>query len=177
MTVPGPAYRKRAPSEPAVAGEERRGRTDYAGAVYGSLLAASVIAASGVHGEHPRLSLIVLLLVTGVVFWAAHVYARVAGEREAGRDVSWRQVRAVGRHEWSIVEAAALPALAVLVSPWLGTGENAWLALGVAVAQQVAWATLGARRAGASPRQILVEGSVNLVLGLLIVVAKAAVGH
>ncbi|MFD0327596.1 hypothetical protein ACFQZC_03525 [Streptacidiphilus monticola] len=58
-----------------------------------------------------------------------------------------------------------------------GDGENAWLALGVAVAQQVAWATLGARRAGASPRQILVEGSVNLVLGLLIVVAKAAVGH
>ncbi|MFE9425724.1 hypothetical protein ACFYNO_22460 [Kitasatospora sp. NPDC006697] len=152
-------------------------RTDYAGAVYGSLLAASVVAASGVHGAHPRLSLVVLLLVTGVVFWLAHVYARLTGEREAGRTVTWRAAREVGRHEWSIVEAAALPALAVLVSPWLGDAETAWLALGVAVAQQVLWATLGARRAGAGPRQIAVEGAVNLVLGLLIVVAKAAVGH
>jgi hypothetical protein len=177
MTAPGPAYRKRAPSPRALPSGELRGRTDYAGAVYGSLLAASVIAASGVHETHPRLSLIVLLMVTGIVFWVAHVYAHVAGEREAGGDVTWRQVRQVGRHEWSIVEAAALPALAVLVSPWLGTGENAWLALGVAVAQQVTWAALGARRAGASTRQIVAEALVNLVLGLVIVAAKAAVGH
>jgi hypothetical protein len=167
--VPEPPKDVRAPADP--------GRTDYAGAVYGSLLAASVIAASDVHGAHPRLSLIVLLLVTGIVFWLAHVYAHLVGEREAGLAVSWYEVRRVGRHEWSIVEAAVLPALAVLVSPWLGTGENAWLAIGVAVAQQVTWAVLGARRAGASRRQISVEAAVNLALGLLIVVAKVAVGH
>ena len=152
-------------------------RTDYAGAVYGSLLAASVIAASDAHGAHPRLSLIVLLVVTGIVFWMAHVYAHLAGEREAGKTVSWREVRSVGRHESPIVEATALPALAVLVSPWLGAGENAWLAIGVAIAQQVAWAALGARRAGASNWQVAAEAAVNLVLGLLIVVAKVAVGH
>lgn len=177
MKVPEPP-RTRAPDpsgDPAVASEAKR--TDYAGAVYGSLLAASVIAATNVHEEHPRLSLIVLLLVTGIVFWMAHVYAHLAGEREVGRAVSWGEVRRVGRHEWSIVEAAALPALAVLVSPWLGAGENAWLAIGVAVAQQVVWATLGARRAGASNRQVAAEAAVNLALGLLIVVAKVAVGH
>ncbi|RAG87398.1 hypothetical protein DN069_01850 [Streptacidiphilus pinicola] len=155
----------------------RAHRTDYAGAVYGSLLAASVIAASDLHGAHPRLSLIILLEVTGIVFWMAHVYAHLAGEREAGKAVSWREARRVGRHEWSIVEAATLPALAVLVSPWLGTGDNAWLAIGVAVAQQVTWAALGALRAGATNRQVAVEAAVNLVLGLLIVVAKVAVGH
>ncbi|MFB6890995.1 hypothetical protein ACFCX4_16985 [Kitasatospora sp. NPDC056327] len=141
------------------------------------MLAASVIAASGLDGAHPRLSLILLLVITGLVFWAAHVYAHVAGQREAGRQVTWRQVRSVGRHEWPIVEAAALPALAVLVSPWLGSGENAWLALGVAVAQQVCWASLGARRAGATPRQVVAEGTVNLLLGLVIVAAKVAVAH
>ncbi|MFD4657176.1 hypothetical protein ACFWP2_16290 [Kitasatospora sp. NPDC058444] len=153
------------------------GRTDYAGAVYGSMLAASVIAASSLSGPHPRLSLILLLVITGIVFWVAHVYAHVAGEREAGRQITRSQVREAGREEWPLVEASALPALAVLVSPWLGAGENAWLALGVAVAQQVTWATLGARRAGASPRQTVAEGAVNLVLGLVIVAAKVAVGH
>ncbi|MFJ8622689.1 hypothetical protein ACIRD3_07560 [Kitasatospora sp. NPDC093550] len=165
-----PRSRTPAPDRP-------RTRTDYAGAVYGSMLAASVIAAAGVHDPHPRLSLILLLVVTGIVFWIAHVYARVAGEREVGRRVGWRTVREVGRDEWPLVEASALPALAVLVSPWLGAGENAWLALGVAVAQQVAWATLGARRAGAEPGQAAVEGLVNLCLGLVIVAAKVAVGH
>ncbi|MFF7456958.1 hypothetical protein [Kitasatospora sp. NPDC008115] len=179
MTDPGPASRGPVPGPPGPpgAGPGRAARTDYAGAVYGSMLAASVIAASSPSGPHPRISLVLLLAVTGLVFWAAHVYAHVAGQREAGRQVTWHQVREVGRHEWPIVEAAALPALAVLLSPWLGTGENAWLALGVAVAQQVGWAGLGARRAGAAPRQVLVEGAVNLLLGLVIVAAKVAVGH
>nr|WP_231978938.1 hypothetical protein [Streptomyces sp. TLI_053] len=141
------------------------------------MLAASVIAASSAQESHPRLSLVLLLVITGLVFWAAHVYAHVAGQREAGKDVTFRQVRRVGRHEWPIVEAAALPALAVLVSPWLGAGENAWLALAVAVSQQVAWAALGAHRAGARPRQVVAEGAVSLVLGLVIVAAKVVVGH
>ncbi|MFD7418047.1 hypothetical protein ACFVZ3_30895 [Kitasatospora purpeofusca] len=187
MSVPGPAPRRRVPgpSGPgaAVPGADLPGsdfperRTDYSGAVYGSMLAASVIAASSLQEPHPRLALILLLVVTGLTFWAAHVYAHIAGQREAGKDVTFRQVRRVGRHEWPIVEAAALPALAVLVSPWLGTGENAWLALAVAICQQVAWATLGAHRAGARPRQVVAEGAVNLVLGLVIVAAKVAVGH
>ncbi|MFC9328493.1 hypothetical protein [Kitasatospora sp. NPDC057015] len=154
-------------------------RTDYAGALYGSLLAASVIAASSAGGEFPRVQLMVLLLVTGLVFWAAHVYARLAGERLIGQTVGWAEVRIVGRHEWPIVEAAVLPAAAVALSPLLGLGlaGGAWLGLAVAVAQQVAWACIGALHAGASRTQAGVEGLVNLVLGLVIVGAKATLGH
>ncbi|MEU2390405.1 hypothetical protein [Streptomyces sp. NPDC007369] len=163
------------------AGQEERhpGRTDYAGAVYGSLLAASVVAAAGSVGAFPRLQLITLLLVTGVVFWAAHVYAHIAGERVIGKPLDHREMRRVARHEWSIVEAAVLPAVAVAVSPLLGLGHagTAWLALSVAVAQQVTWAALGAIRAGASRRMAAGEGVANLLLGLVIVATKAALGH
>jgi hypothetical protein len=67
----------------------------------------------------------------------------------------------------------------VAVSPLLGLGLSGagWLALAVAVAQQVAWALLGALHAGASRTQAGVEGMVNLVLGLVLVTAKAALGH
>ncbi|MCL2551366.1 MAG: hypothetical protein FWE75_04405 [Actinomycetia bacterium] len=155
------------------------GRTDYAGAVYGSLLAASVVATAGSVGDFPRLQLVVLLLVTGLVFWVAHVYAHLAGERILGRPIDRGEARRVARHEWSIVEAAVLPAVAVAISPLLGLGlpGTAWLALGVAIAQQVAWATLGAVRAGASPRFAVGEGIANLLLGLVIVAAKAALAH
>ncbi|MEU9048049.1 MULTISPECIES: hypothetical protein [unclassified Kitasatospora] len=154
-------------------------RTDFAGAVYGSLLAASVIATAGSVGGYPRLQLGLLLIITGIVFWAAHVYARVAGERLPGQPWSRPRIRRVARQEWSIVEAAALPALAVAVSPLLGLdlAGTAWFALGVAVTQQVVWACLGAHRAGASARQVMVECVVNLVLGLVIVTSKAALGH
>lgn len=155
------------------------GRTDYAGAVYGSLLAASVVATAGSVGDFPRLQLIVLLLVTGLVFWVAHVYAHLAGERILGRPIDRGEMRRVAGHEWSIVEAAVLPAVAVAISPLLGLGlpGTAWLALGVAIAQQVAWATLGAVRAGASRRFAVGEGIANLLLGLVIVAAKAALAH
>ncbi|MFJ4894675.1 hypothetical protein ACIP5U_32475 [Streptomyces sp. NPDC088788] len=148
-------------------------RTDYAGAIYGSILAASVVATAGSGGEHPRLEVIALLLVTGLVFWATHVYAHLAGERIVGQPWSWPEIRRSGLHEWAIVEAAALPAAAVAIS-WFGMSVNTglWLALGVAVAQQVVWACLGAVRAGASRGQVLAEGFVNLALGLIIVGAK-----
>ncbi|MFC8447461.1 hypothetical protein [Kitasatospora sp. NPDC057223] len=157
----------------------RASRTDFAGAVYGSLLAASVIATAGAVGDFPRLQVVVLLLVTGLVFWAAHVYASLAGERQVGGRPDWAEIRRVGRHEWGIVEAAVLPAAAVAVSPLLGLGLSgaAWLALAVAVTQQVGWACLGALYAGASRTEAAVEGAVNLVLGLVIVAAKAALGH
>jgi hypothetical protein len=149
-------------------------RTDYAGAIYGSILAASVVATAGTTGEYPRLEAVVLLVVTGLVFWATHVYAQIAGERIVGQRWSLRQIRRIGTHEWSIVEAATLPAAAVALSAVFGTsvGTGLWIALGIAVAQQIMWACLGAVRAGASRGLVVAEGFVNLALGLIIVAAK-----
>lgn len=154
--------------------------TDYTGAVYGSLLAASVVTTASALGELPRLRLVVMLVVTGLVFWAAHVYARWIGKRRLGGNPwSWRAVRQVAAHEWSIVEATFLPAAAVAVGPLLGlslTGTG-WFALAVAVVQQVFWAGLGAVRAAVPRHQVVAEGAVNLCLGLVLIVAKGALSH
>lgn len=155
-------------------------RTDYTGAVYGSMLAASVVATAGAVGDYPRLNLAVMLIVTGLVFWAVHVYARLAGQRRtAGNAWSWHEIRTVSAHEWSIVEAAFLPTAAVAISPLLGldlTG-TAWFALAIAVAQQAGWACLGAVRASLPRRQVVLECVVNLVLGLILMAAKGAISH
>ncbi|WP_189300686.1 hypothetical protein [Streptomyces albospinus] len=148
---------------------------NYTGAVYGSLLAASVVAGTATFGPFPRVGLVLLLLVTGLVFWAAHVYARLVGDLASYRHLTWAMVRRVARDEWPIVQAAASPAVAVAVSPLLGLGlaGTAWFALSVAVAEQIGWASTAAIRAGASLRLVVISGAVNLVLGLIIVVAKA----
>ncbi|WP_055489184.1 hypothetical protein [Streptomyces sp. TP-A0356] len=154
-------------------------RTNYTGAVYGSLLAASVVAGTSTFGPYPRLELVLLLLCTGVVFWAAHAYSGFVGDRLLHRPLSWAEVRDVGSREWPIAQAAVLPATAVAISPLLrlGLAGAAWLALGIALAQQVFWAGTAARRAGASALAVASVGAVNLVLGLVIVAAKVAIQH
>ncbi|MEU0671902.1 hypothetical protein ABZ330_03255 [Streptomyces sp. NPDC006172] len=159
--------------------EERRAHADYTGGVYGSMLAASVIVGAGSLGSFPRLELVLLLLLTGLAFWVAHVHAQLFGarlaQRNPGRHVVWR----VCREEWPIVKAAVPPAVAVAVSPLLGLGlpGTLWLALSVAVAGQVGWSSAAARRAGAPWRMVALSASVNLLLGLLIIAFKLIVTH
>ncbi|CAL9398326.1 hypothetical protein [Streptomyces sp. Tu 3180] len=158
---------------------ERRAHADYTGGVYGSMLAASVIVGAGTLGSFPRLELVLLLLLTGGVFWIAHVHAQLFGARLAQRRPDRRVVLRVCREEWPIVKAALPPAAAVAVSPLLGLGLQGalWLALSVAVAGQVGWSAAAARRAGATWRLMAVSASVNLVLGLVIVSCKFWLKH
>lgn len=152
---------------------------DYSGAVYGSLLAASVVVGAGTLGSFPRLELVLLLLCTGAVFWAAHVFSRLFGARLVQQAVSREEVRRACVDERPILAAAVPPAGAVAISALLGLGVQgtAWLALCVALVGQVGWATAAAVRAGASRRLILVTGAVNLLLGSVIVVFKVALQH
>ena len=157
-----------------------RQQSDYAGAIYGSLLAASVVAGTSPGHEPPdTVQLIVLLLATGVVFWLAHVYAAVVGERAAGRPLSAEEFRVAGRREWPLVQAAVPPAAAAGIGALLGLSDAgaAWLALAVAVGAQLAWALYVAARAGATWRGMVVSALVYLVLGLLIILLKALLSH
>ncbi|MEV8549825.1 hypothetical protein AB0L04_08310 [Streptomyces glaucescens] len=158
---------------------ERRARADYTGGVYGSMLAASVVIGAGSLGSFPRTELVLLLLLTGLVFWVAHVHAQLFGARLARQALDRGVVLHVCRDEWPIVKAAVPPAAAVAVSPLLGLDVRgaAWLALCVAVAGQVGWSVAAARRAGASPRLMAATASVNLLLGLLIILFKIVLKH
>ncbi|MFF9869964.1 hypothetical protein ACF1G0_31980 [Streptomyces sp. NPDC013953] len=172
-TAAGPATDRRARRA------ERRAHADYTGAVYGSMLAASVVVGAGSLGSFPRTELVLLLLLTSVVFWIAHVHAQLFGARLAQRAPDRRVVLRVCREEWPIVKAAVPPAAAVAVSPLLGLDVRGalWLALLVAVADQVGWSVAAARRAGASRRLMAATASVNLLLGLLIVSCKIVLTH
>ncbi|MET9761547.1 hypothetical protein ABZ016_21200 [Streptomyces sp. NPDC006372] len=168
--------RRTEPAEASAARAESRAHVNYTGGVYGSLLAASVVIGAGTLGDFPRAELVALLLLTGVVFWVAHVHAQLFGARLAEQRPDRRTVLHVCRDEWPIVKAAVPPAVAVAVSPLLGLDVQGagWLAVSVAVAGQVGWSVAAARRAGASWRLVYGTASVNLVLGLLIIGFKPA---
>src|SRR5689334_23580578 len=91
---------------------ERRAHADYSGGVYGSMLAASVVIGAGTLGSFPRLELVLLLLLTGVAFWIAHVHAQLFGARLAQQSLDRHVVFEACREEWPIVKAAVPPAVA-----------------------------------------------------------------
>ena len=55
---------------------------DLTSAVYGSVLAASVIVGAG--GGQGGVALAAILLVTGFIFWVAHVYAETVASVHGG---------------------------------------------------------------------------------------------
>jgi hypothetical protein len=154
--------------------------SDYAGAIYGSLLVASVVAGtSPARGAAEPWELATLLVATGVVFWLAHVYAHLVGTSNAIGWMGWENICRVARREWPIAGAVIPPAAAALVGLVVGLTDStgAWLALGVAVAGQTGWAVAAAVTAGAGRRVVAASLAVNLALGLTIVVLKALLTH
>lgn len=151
---------------------------DYAGAVYGSLLAASVIVGAAAEGPPPSAGeLIVLLVCTGVVFWLTHTYADLISGGYPARPLTWGNLRAVARSEWPLAQASFPPAISAAFTSSLG-GSNvvvAWVAVSVAVISQVIWGVAAAVRIRSSRNVVIVSGIANLVLGSAIVVLKVAV--
>ncbi|MET9342092.1 MULTISPECIES: hypothetical protein [unclassified Nonomuraea] len=154
------------------------GRAELAGAVYGSLLAASVVVGSATdHQPAPAEDLIVLLICTGIVFWLAHVYAEVVAHVKT---LTWANLRRVAREEWPLAQASFPPATAAAFASTFGMSDTvaAWMALGVAVASQVIWAVAAAVTIHSSKAVILWSGVANLLLGLILVLLKTLIaGH
>ena len=154
-------------------------RLDATGAVYGSLLAASVVVGQAPLQESvPPVELAVILLATGAVFWLVHVYSRTLGHYVIDGRFHRHRLAHVMREESPIILAAIPPAVAALVVGAIGNASAAaWWAFFVAIAGQVIWAIVAAREAGQPPIGVFLAAAVNLGLGLVLVALKVAISH
>ena len=156
-------------------------RRDYSGAIYGSVLAASVVAGTSPGEDFATpAELATLLVATGLVFWLAHVYAQLFGGAAQGPDrLAWRNIRHVGVEEWPIAAAAAPPALAAFAGVLFGLSDvgTSWLCLAVSLAGLTAWAVAAAAAAGIGGHLIFLSGLISLSFGAVIIVLKVSLAH
>ena len=144
-------------------------------AIYGLILATSVIAVSREYDSSNAGVIGVTVLVTGVVFWLAHIYARVlAGWIARHRMLNRSEVREVLRHDWPLVEVTVplvlILALGVLdVVPDKSAILTAMLAALVELAAAGAYA---ARTSGAGLRGAVVSAVIAVALGSAVVLLK-----
>ena len=149
----------------------------FGAAVYGSFLAASVIGVAYESGAAAR-AMTASLLGSMLVFWAAHVWSEVVGERiRLGKAFRPREMLSIARREWPLVEAAALPSI-LLGLAWAGAWSRetgARLALAAVLVQVLAWGFAAGRRAGGSRLTATVLAAGGGILAILLLAAERLV--
>jgi hypothetical protein len=122
----------------------------------------------------------VLVFVTSVVFWLAHVYAHgLGGSVARDRRLTLAELRHVARHEAAIIEAALIPSAALLLGAFhlISTKAAVWLALGSGLAVLVVEGVFFARAERLGWLATLGIVSVNLALGVVLIGLKLLVTH
>lgn len=147
-------------------------------AIYGLVLATSVIAVSREYDSSNAGLIGISVLVTGIVFWLAHVYARMlAGSITHHRMLNRSEVREVLRHDWPLVEVT-VPLVLILALGVLDVVPDKAAILAATLAALVELAAVGAyaaRTSGAGLRGTVVSAVIAVTLGGAVVLLKAFV--
>ncbi|MEO6084243.1 MAG: hypothetical protein ABIQ18_14180 [Umezawaea sp.] len=144
---------------------------ELAHAIYGTVVGTAAIATAGTHRTLG--GIVVTVLVTVTVYWAAERYAEVlaAATRGPGR----RGRMALALHQgWPTIEAACTP-LGVLVVFVLLTGRleaGVLVALGASTAMLTTLGHVAARRAGATRLTALACAAGSAALGITVILLK-----
>lgn len=129
---------------------------------------------------HDAWKIVLLLAVTAAVFWLAHVYshslARVVAQ---DRHLSFAELRRIGRHESSILEAALPPLAALLLGAFglISTKAAVWIAYGLGLAVLMFSGLVFARVERLGWLATLMVVALNVALGVALVGLKLVVTH
>jgi TM2 domain-containing membrane protein YozV len=144
------------------------------GAIYGAIAIGALLAAeSGRHETY--LDTIGSAVIATALYWLAHAYASVLGERLATHErLSASALAQALGHDQAIVRGAAVPLLALLISWLAGAAQQTAVnvALWSTVTSLVAFELLAGIRSRAAPPELALEVGVGIAMGVAILALK-----
>ncbi len=151
----------------------------YAAAIYGSIVAAALLSAfRDVH--EPPVATAASLLATVVVFWLAHVWSQITGQRiYDGTSFTPGRAWEIARAAWPLVASGAAPAVVLLVGAAVGISDRgaSSCALALCWIQLAGWGFAVGRRASDRWEYATLSALVNFLLGVAVVGLEAIVLH
>ena len=171
--------RASSPGEPSYGRASDAHAAGYAAAIYGSIVATAIVGA--LWGKNVSAQdMTIEVLATMIVFWLAHTWSEIAGERiHTGHTVSRRRMLALGRAEWPMVESGFAPVVALALA-WIGVisdDKAAKIAIALGIVQLFAWGFVLGRRVYSRRLGALLAGAGNGLLGLALVALEIVVSH
>jgi hypothetical protein len=150
------------------------------GFIYGTIVALSVVVAGARAYPHQPGHIAIVVAVTSVIFWLAHVYSHaLAHSVGTGEHLSLGELGHIARREASLLEAAVPPIVALLLGAVgiLSARASGWAAFGAGLVVLGAQGVVFARVERLGWLGTLVVVSANLGLGLVLVALKLFVSH
>jgi hypothetical protein len=150
------------------------------GFIYGTILALAVLVGGAKAYPHDAWKIVLLLAVTATVFWLAHLYAHSLAHVVAlDQHLSFAELRRIGRHESSIIEAALPPLAALLLAAFglISTKAAVWIAYGLGLAVLMFSGLVFARVERLGWPATLAVVALNVALGVALVALKLVVTH
>ncbi|MEO8108046.1 MAG: hypothetical protein ABI720_12085 [Actinomycetes bacterium] len=148
-----------------------------AGAIYGTILATTVVAAMG-HDPSLVDRAIAIVVVTSAVFYAAHVYSLIVAARMvSGRQLTRHEMRTIASDEWPMLQSS-WPVVVPLVLGKLGVVSEELavdLAMVAGIGALFFYGVLLGVREGKGRINIVVNALVVGAFGLLILALKILV--
>jgi hypothetical protein len=145
------------------------------GFIYGTIVVLAVVVAGAKAYPHSAGRIAILVAVTSLAFWLAHVYAHSLAQSVArDQHLTLAELRHIARRERSIAEAA-LPPVAALVLGALGvvsTKGAVWAAIGLGLVVLAVQGVAVARIERLGWLGTLAVVAANLGLGVLIIGLK-----
>jgi hypothetical protein len=156
----------------------RREPANLARAIYGNVLATSLVVAFSEDDAYSPAEIAVSVFVTGLVFWLAHVYSSLVAERYAvGRRLKRSEIGAEFYAEWPVLQAF-FPPIVVLLLGVIGLLSNdtaITLAIAAGVVSMVLWGLAIGRMERMSPLAVAILTLLNALFGAAIVLLKVIV--
>jgi hypothetical protein len=145
-----------------------------AGAIYGLIVIGALLAAeSGRHESY--LDTLLSAAIAATLYWVAHSYAGVLGNRLSGRErlTPGALLHALGR-DVTLIRGAAIPLLALAVATLAGAPQETAVTVGVwsAIVSLGVFELLAGLRAGAVRGELVLETAVGVAMGLAILALK-----
>jgi hypothetical protein len=146
-------------------------------AIYGLIVAASVLATAGGHLQ--TVPLAAAVFVTVFVYWLAEQYAELVEHAGAGHLPTWPHIRAAMAAKWPMVSASYLPLLALLVARLLGASSStaAYVGLVVTLVALMYYGWAAGRASGLRGFALFLMTIAAGSLGALMILLKVLIVH
>jgi len=142
--------------------------------IYGLIVVGALFA--GESGRHESyLGTIASGAIAAAVYWLAHSYSKVLGQRLVNRErLTSRALGDALIHDWPLMIGASIPLVSVIVAAIVGASQETAVSAAVwtVVASLVGFELLAGLRAKAAPKELVFEMGIGVAMGLAIVALK-----